>query len=813
MIKLSKWVPLGNGVWESNHAALGPEVSTVLINSTAQEMGRFPNSNTGDKGYLTIDDFESNTSIIDHALPILPNWKGAEVVIRKKRWAIDRHKIISHKGTTIYYASSSQYNAKVGFGYFIQNHIKTLDRFGEWYYDPIMKKLYVHLGVSSPSENNIEVATLDNLVYLSNISHITLSNISFTGGNKDLLRIKNGGNLTISNCTIKFSGGDGVRVTNHTNFRIENSMISDVNGAGINLSRGNLNPVICANTVDNTGLFPGMGRNSILSGIGILCYGEGALIELNKVLNSGYNGIAIKLDEIIVKNNFISNFCSVKDDGGGIYTSNNSNKELKGAKIIGNIILNGIGAYQGTDADVSKAEGIYMDDDSHKAEIKENTVANCNRGMFLHNARMISASYNTFFNNEVQFAAKHDDLGEPIRNLLVEKNIFFSRLPTQLASHIETRLDDISSMGRFDYNYYVRPLDDEIVLYSVYRNLGEKINEHLALEDWKQRYGKDAHSQKSPIQIPAYSLNKIVSSNKFRAGSFTENDVKVWGNKSTLKWKNDGLLDGGYLEVMPTSKTSSITMNIGELDSNKKYILRYTAIAERSTSIGAYLRYGGTPFSAITPIIYKNISKTRRDYEVLLTPSVSQSPGTLVFTVDNTHTYYLDNIQLFEANADLINPDDYILFAYNNRSKPMKLTLNGDYIDVKNNKHSKVIELAPFSSVVLIQQSGNLEQKAATVSPISLSEESVTKSDSFNLFPNPTTEVLHISYNLPESSKANRASLLIVSVKGQLIKRVPLQVQANAIKASVDVSQLLGGTYIARLVWRNRILGKTFVKE
>ncbi|HVE60257.1 MAG TPA: hypothetical protein VNA26_00455, partial [Chitinophagaceae bacterium] len=115
---LSGWYSVGDNIWASYNAALGSSVNTVLLNDAAQEMGRYPNSDAFNKGYLTLESFVGNTSITDYQLSDYPNWTGAEVVIRKRLGIIDRHGVTTHSGNTIWTnASSADYPvAAVGFG-------------------------------------------------------------------------------------------------------------------------------------------------------------------------------------------------------------------------------------------------------------------------------------------------------------------------------------------------------------------------------------------------------------------------------------------------------------------------------------------------------------------------------------------------------------------------------------------------------------------------------------------------------------------------------------------------------------------------
>src|SRR4051812_19545729 len=61
LVSLDNWVSTGNGVYESYNPSFGSKVSIVLLNGVQQEMGRYPNSDATNKGYLSLESHTSNT--------------------------------------------------------------------------------------------------------------------------------------------------------------------------------------------------------------------------------------------------------------------------------------------------------------------------------------------------------------------------------------------------------------------------------------------------------------------------------------------------------------------------------------------------------------------------------------------------------------------------------------------------------------------------------------------------------------------------------------------------------------------------------
>lgn len=554
---ITNWTAIGNGVYESYNANYPTAVKMFCMNNMPFAMGRYPNNNAANKGYLTFETHNTNLSLTDNELSSATNWAGAEVVIRTNHWVIDRRTISSQTGTTIAFTPASTYYLKDRFGYFIQNDIRTLDQKGEWYYNAAAKKMNVYLGTALPSTYVIKAAVENTLVKIYNQNNITFNNLAFTGSNNFTFDISNAQNISIKNCAISFSGTDAINGSGAGNVKIENNTFLHTNNSGINLGYNCSNNTIRNNTIRNTTLYAGMLKSGNTTGLGIYVNGANNLVEYNTIDSSGFTPIRFSGDYAIVKNNFISNFNFVKDDEGGIYTWNNNPGAVLnvGRKITGNIIINGIGANEGTEGN-SSADGIYMDDNSGGVEIKDNTVANCNNnGIYIHDSHNMSILNNTLYNNKAQITYKYDSVAPNglIRNMTAVNNIFFAKQPTQLTSKIETIANDIALMGSFNNNYYCRPLNDQSNVYNCYvsgTNLTVKSNMDLAT--WKPVYNQDSASRITPRQIPAFKVQSINSANKFGNQSFNTNTSGVYtyttATTYSTTWNSGGKLDGGCFQ-------------------------------------------------------------------------------------------------------------------------------------------------------------------------------------------------------------------------------------------------------------------------
>jgi parallel beta-helix repeat protein len=502
---VTNWTSLGGNIWQASFPAGGSTVTGVYMSGKSLPLGRWPNANAANKGYVTINAISGNT-MSSNSLSGAPtsNWTGGELGYRQSNWTINRTAITAQSGNTL---TVNSFNGAVGFGFFVQNHSSTLDQNGEWYYDAANKKIRIYY-TSDPNTTNIKATAFSSCISVSNRNYITIDNLTLQGSTNE--------NFIFSYCTyLVFQNSKSINAgtnaitctsgsTNHVT--IQYDTILNTNNNAINLWTVS-DLLVQNNYIKNTGILIGRGVSGDGNYQGIQSNGFGPtnnVIIQNNVMDSvGYAGIsAYGCDNVLIKNNFVNHFCITKDDGAGIYFyTGNNNTVYTGRKIISNIVLNAVGAPEGTNnPSYIPAMGIYMDDNVANVELIGNSVANCRSGgIFLHNAHEIIVNKNTLYNSNAQLLMAHAQF-TGFQNNKSTDNIFFARQASQEVFHIDD--NSFNNVGTMDSNYYCRPLDDNLALYYYYGNSTVK----YSLQSWQTALNKDMHTKKTPAGVIADSV-------------------------------------------------------------------------------------------------------------------------------------------------------------------------------------------------------------------------------------------------------------------------------------------------------------------
>jgi len=488
--RLGGWKSGGNGIWQAPCQGCGLRVNMVTIEDTVQPMGRFPNS-----GYSTIQTHTANTSISDPNLAGGPDWTGADVVIRKNRFILDRSTIISQQGSTLNYKGGSFYPATDKFGYFIQNDIRTLDQPGEWYYDPKSKIMSIYFGSGQPAPD-VLASSVDTLVSIRGKQYLVFKGLTFSGSNGNAFFLSDAANITVSFCRILFSSQDGVCAIRSSNLTLDHLSIDHSDDDGISIiGTGSL---VTDCTVRHSGNVPGMG-NPEHSYFGInIGGGSNNTVQYNTVDTSGYVGIFFLGGPNTIKNNTVDYFCYIKDDGGGLYTWSgdiDSATPRKTGIVTGNIVLNGITATAGTDGHVGIADGIYLDENTGQIEVSYNTVAHCTSGIFVQDSHEAEVKNNTLYDNGAQIEIRHALTKGTLRNNDISFNTAVAAKNNQTVLLMSSGVSgDLSSFANLHDNYYGQAAGSGPFFRTSRRQDNQSVQDKGALSDFQARYGKEVNS-------------------------------------------------------------------------------------------------------------------------------------------------------------------------------------------------------------------------------------------------------------------------------------------------------------------------------
>lgn len=743
---ISSWTADAGGIYKATGnvpSGNSASLSMVTINNQPQQIGRYPNANAANGGYLRYQSFTDTVgvkSITDTSLTGAINWAGAEVVIRKRLWVLDRCKVTRHSGNTVFYTNpeGSDYTCANNYGYFFQNDVRTLDQFGEWYFDKATGVLKMYFGTAAPAAYSVKAATLDALVTIRAKKYISFSNLNFEGANMYGVYAGMCGYISIKNCGFTNIGAKAIYMETTSGITVENTSTYNILSNAMQFAcSGDSNITIRNCSVKKTGPIRGMGQSNGNSYKGIsVDLATNLLIENNRVDTTGYVAIEFDGSNVLVKNNVVNYFCYNKDDAGGIYSwiplDAPANIYYVNRVIRNNIVMNGIGAPDGRPSSTLFASGIYLDGTIMNVDVLDNTVFNMGKnGIHCNNPNNIKISGNTSFNNlnAVSFMRWS---GATIRNLSIKNNIFYPKTSGQqnlfytnaaLYEPDSTTLPAVlHTLGTIDSNYHgsVNPTGFS---YEVYSTAGGPLVpvSSQSIEGWRFYSGADIHSKKPFREVPSYYLRNTVGANMVANGTFdlNTNGITAFGSGVISSWDNTGKMSGGSLKIQMSNPVANryvlIYSPVGTVSAAKKYVLRFKTLGTTAFGIvRAYLRKTALPYTSLTPIQLKVFDTTTRQHEFLLAAPVAESNASFVIEIEqNSGTTYIDNIEFYEANADVYNVDDYLRFEYNATNAPVAINLGANYIGVDATYYPGTITLQPFTSKILVKDTSVVRQALA----------------------------------------------------------------------------------------------------
>ncbi len=746
-LTLPIWNNVGTNLWEASNASLTSMPAALFINDTLKPLGRYPNITAANRGYLNIDSVPtgSNAQFSCNALTGTPDFSGAMAVVRSSQWSLDKMPGVVQSGKNISFASPStqaSYTIPKNFGFFFQNHPNCLDIDGDWCYQDANDSILLY-ATKDPNTRNVKVAnTLISITDSAN-AYTVIDNIAFIGSSSKAISLKSASNCTISNCDFTNSGKNDINMSGDS-INIINNTFSNTQGTGIYNSASRVS--INGNTLTNISTVPGMGESG-QAYYGLSMHGhDGILIQNNVINGTGYCGIGWGGSNVLINKNVISNFCSVINDGGGIYTWDNGGDSVSNRVISNNIVMNGIGITLGLPlVNYNPTSGIYLDYIAPNTLVTGNTVANCSAyGIMLNGGSSNTVTNNTVYNCNLDGLKLHqsqtnytmdanlENLPNYSTNNDIQNNTIVSTVVTptngySIMSFLATNPIDAAvypaafgNYGTIDNNIYCNPFEPYSQM-QVQTTSSTLVGQTLS--GWTNALGYDINSTTAPVTYPLFS--SLIGNNGIANGS-TFSSTSGWtatagsGNSVSMAVVA-GKLDGNCLSLKASgsnsTSVSTVKYALPAIISGNSYVVGLSVLGTKTGIVNCYLSSGS---SYNIPI---NISTSRLDQQLLFLANSSTSSASLTISFTNADsTFYVDNITFFQAIPS--NPDNYVRFAYNPTSYDSVIVADKNYITPSGLTYSlgSTVLLPSYGSVVLLKDttvnnfyyvgSGNLNNTA-----------------------------------------------------------------------------------------------------
>ncbi|MEC4720903.1 right-handed parallel beta-helix repeat-containing protein [Noviherbaspirillum sp. CPCC 100848] len=401
---------------------------------------------------------------------------GATLIFKPYVWAIEARRITAYSGNTMSLASTGNVNfggyalgGQVDF--YVEGKLWMLDEPGEWAVSN--GRLYVWAPDGLSPEGRVWASPDKDGIDASDSQAITVDGVAISGAANGI-NATGAVNLHVLNVDIRNSSGNGILNSGGSGLRVDAAAIRNSRHDAIALKWGGGGERITNSTIDASGSY-GMPTNSHAA-IN-LTLSDSAVVENNRVTNSGYIGIRV-FRNAVVSGNTVDGACRTLTDCGGIFTSSPERTVLN-TRIENNLVRN-VGPEQ------ILAWGIYLGDYANGTSVSGNTVTGSGNGMEILNGYDNTVSGNVFAQN----TQAHVQIVEAGASSVVRNNAFnsnaFSITGRQEIYRISSDLGTsaVARFGTYSGNRYTSTS-------SIFANFN---GEALSFTQWQSRTGQDGNS-------------------------------------------------------------------------------------------------------------------------------------------------------------------------------------------------------------------------------------------------------------------------------------------------------------------------------
>lgn len=662
LFRLMAWRQVSGNIWAAKidwpKGSKKQKPMMLLRDGVPLALARFPNPSQTWGGYLPIFRHQGRSKIWCDSLPKGFGAPKAELVVRSRRWILDRLSLKAIKGNELSLGEGLNYDPEDGFGFFFQGYPGALDAEGEWCHDEARDEIWLYSD-GTPSYRRYELASQSTLVDLSGSSGLRIVGVEICGSNDTCLRADSSRYLAMDDCAIGPSGTNGLTAYGSERLSLSNCHFTYCQNNAISLDAAKDLKVV-GNLISDTGTMAGMGHGGDGTYNAIYASGQDILLEANRVVRTGYIPISFGGDRVRVRRNWVEAYAFVKDDAGGIYTWTNGKQGNFERLIEENFVHGGLGAEDGQPGAGRAANGIYVDDRSEGILVRGNVVWDvADIGIFLHNSHDIDVQENLCFDNGTQFQASRDGIAPESlpKNIRLRANRFFSAQLGQVLVKITNWYDSMALGLSFSDNLYASPMANGSQVEIQYPH---KAANRLNVSEWALGLGQDPSAHINQIFLEPYTINQIGAENLVANGA-SKRGLESWAwwssksNESVSLSKSDGGQARASLGfTAPSGQDDSLLLFYSgrlSIKKGKSYLLSFFA---KSSTPGRRLsfltRRNSDPWTQSCPEISFRLSESESQYKAIFKSTASEDSSRAEFILYEPNSNpAMDRVELWDV--------------------------------------------------------------------------------------------------------------------------------------------------------------------